>query len=58
MAPKVLLGICMSASSMSLFTTTAVLYSRHQSIDKATIQRSINRENKVSTDIISFCMRG
>ena len=32
-APKILLGICMCASSTSFFTSTAVLCSRHQSID-------------------------
>ena len=32
-APKILLGICMGASSTSFFITTAVLCSRHQSID-------------------------
>ena len=33
MARKILLGICMGASSTSFFTSTAALRSRHQSID-------------------------
>ena len=53
-APKALLGICMGASSTPLFTTTAVLCSRHESIDNVTIQRSIEK-NGVST---FFCTRG
>ena len=59
MAPKILLGICMGASSTSFFTTTAVLCSRHQSID---IRQSSGQSKKMAIPPIPlghniFCMR-
>ena len=58
-APKILLGICMDASSASFFTTTAVLCSRYQSIDNRQCSgqsrkwrfHRFHRHNR-------FCMRG
>ena len=59
MAPKILLGICMGASSTSFLTTTAVMCSRHhQSIDngQSPIQRPIEKMIFPQKNI--FRMRG
>ena len=53
MAPKILLGICMGASSTSFFTTTAVLHSRYLSIDN----RQANREKWGFHKNNHFCTR-
>ena len=60
MAPKVLLGICMGASSTLFFAVTAVLCSRQQSVDN---RQSSGQSRKMVIPPIPqtynlFCMRG
>ena len=47
MAPKILLGICMGASSTSFFTTAAVLF--QASVDRQSTNQQSTEKNGVST---------